>query len=169
VSLQAGDSAPPILTTPFPDSDGVEHVLANLLRQGPLLIGIYKSSCGASKAMMPILNRFVDRYGVFGLQVAGIAQDSANVTRSFIRRSGGFDYPVLIEGDEYPVSIAFDIFATPTIYLIRQDGTIAFTTMGFLRVQLEEISRAVAEVLGVAYQPIIHGEVDEEIPLFVPG
>lgn len=169
MSLQAGEPAPSILKTPFPDSEGAEWVLADLLQQGPLLIGIYKSSCGASKAMMPVLNRFVDRYGVFGLQVAGLAQDSPNVTRSFIRRSGGFDYPVLIEGDEYPVSIAFDIFATPTVYVIRQDGTIAYTTMGFLRVQMEELSRAVADVLGVAYQPIIHEEVDEEIPLFVPG
>lgn len=169
VSLQAGEPAPPILNRTFPDSDGVELSLADLLTQGPLLIGIYKSSCGASKAMMPVLNRFVDRYGVFGLQVAGVAQDSANVTRSFIRRSGGFDYPVLIEGDDYPVSIAFDIFATPTIYVIRQDGTIAYTTMGFLRMQMEEISRAVADVLGVAYQPIIHEEVDADIPLFVPG
>ncbi len=169
MSLQAGEAAPPILSTSFPDTDGNEQALNDLLARGPLLLGIYKSSCGASKAMMPVLNRFVDRYGVFGLQVAAIAQDSANVTRSFIRRSGGLDYPVLIEGDDYPVSIAFDIFATPTIYLIRQDGTIAYTTMGFLRVQLEEISRAVSDVLGVAYQPIIHEEVDEEIPLFVPG
>jgi peroxiredoxin len=169
VSLQAGEPAPPILNQKFPDTDGNELSLADLLKQGPLLIGIYKSSCAASKAMMPMLNRFVDRYGVFGLKVAGVAQDSANVTRSFIRRSGGLDYPVLIEGDDYPVSIAFDIFATPSIYVIRQDGTIAYTTMGFLRVQLEEVSQAVADVLGVSYQPIIHEEVDEEIPLFVPG
>jgi peroxiredoxin len=168
VSLQAGDPAPN-LTTPFSDADGNEFVLSDALKSGPLLLGIYKSSCGASKAMMPLLNRFVDRYGIFGLQVFGVAQDSANVTRSFIRRSGGLDYPVLIEGDEYPLSIAFDIFATPSVYVIRQDGTIAYTTMGFLRVQMEEFSRAVADVLGVAYQPIIDEEVDEEIPLFVPG
>lgn len=168
MSLQAGDRAPNLNRT-FLDSDGNEIDLAAALSSGPLLLGIYKSSCGASKAMMPILNRFVDRYGVFGLRVIGIAQDSANVTRSFIRRSGGLDYPVLIEGDDYPLSIEFDIFATPTVYVIRQDGTIAYTTMGFLRVQLEEFSRAVAEVLGVAYQPIIQEEIDEEIPLFVPG
>jgi thiol-disulfide isomerase/thioredoxin len=168
LSLQAGDPAPN-LNTPFPDAEGTEYVLADALKSGPLLLGIYKSSCGASKAMMPILNRFVDRYGIFGLQVFGIAQDSANVTRSFIRRSGGLDYPVLIEGDDYPLSVAFDLFATPTVYVIRQDGTIAYTTMGFLRVQMEEFSRAVAGVLGVAYQPIIDEEVDGEIPLFVPG
>jgi peroxiredoxin len=168
LSLQAGEPAPN-LSTPFPDADGTSHVLANALKSGPLVLGIYKSSCGASKAMMPMLNRFVDRYGIFGQQVFGIAQDSANVTRSFIRRSGGLDYPVLIEGDEYPLSIAFDIFATPSVYVIRQDGTIAYTTMGFLRVQMEEFSKAVADVLGVAYQPIIDEEVDREIPLFVPG
>jgi thiol-disulfide isomerase/thioredoxin len=168
VSLQAGDRAPN-LNRSFPDSEGIEYNLAEALRKGPLLLGIYKSSCGASKAMMPILNRFVDRYGIFGLQVFGVAQDSANVTRSFIRRSGGLDYPVLIEGDDYPLSIEFDIFATPTVYVIQQDGTIAYTTMGFLRVQMEEFSHAVADVLEVKYQPIIHEEVDEEIPLFVPG
>ena len=168
MSLQAGDRVPN-LNLSFPDADGNAFDLAEALRTGPLLLAIYKSSCGASKAMMPMLNRFVDRYGIFGLQVFGLAQDSANVTRSFIRRSGGLDYPVLIEGDDFPLSIAFDIFATPTVYVIRQDGTIAYTTMGFLRVQLEEFSRAVADVLGVAYQPIIQEEIDEEIPLFVPG
>ncbi len=168
MSLQTGDRAPD-LNRSFPDSEGTEYHLADVLRDGPLLLGIYKSSCGASKAMMPMLNRFVDQYGAFGLQVFGVAQDSANVTKSFIRRSGGFDYPVLIEGDDFPLSLEFDIFATPTVYVIRQDGTIAYTTMGFFRVQMEEFSHAVADVLGVAYSPIIHEEVDEEIPLFVPG
>jgi peroxiredoxin len=168
VSLQAGDRAPD-LSIPFPDTEGNEHNLAEVLRNGPLLLGIYKCSCSASKAMMPMLNRFVDQYGIFGLTVFGIAQDSVNVTKSFIRRSGGFDYPILIEGDDFPLSIEFDIFATPTVYVLRQDGTIAYTTMGFLRAQLEEFSQAVADVLGVAYRPIIHEEVDEEIPLFVPG
>ncbi|MCO5220149.1 MAG: TlpA family protein disulfide reductase [Thermomicrobiales bacterium] len=168
MSRQAGDRAPN-LDRAFPDSEGNEYNLTEALRTGPLLLGIYKSSCGASKAMMPLLNRFVDRYGIFGLQVFGIAQDSPNVTRSFIRRSGGLDYPILIEGDDYPLSIEFDIFATPTIYVIRQDGTIAYTTMGFLRVQMEELSRAVADALGVSDQPIIDETVDEEIPLFVPG
>lgn len=168
VSLQAGEPAP-LLKTPFPDIDGAEHTLADNLKDGPLLLALYKSSCGASKAMMPVLNRFVDRYGEQGLQVVGVAQDSPNVTRSFARRSGGLDYPILIEGDEFPLSEAFDIFATPSIYVIRQDGSIAYTTMGFLRVQMEEISRAVAGVLGAEYQPIIQEEIDEEIPLFVPG
>ena len=168
MSLQAGEHAPNLNRT-FPDSEGTDYNLAEVLRSGPLLLGIYKSSCAASKAMMPMLDRFVDRYGVFGLQVFGIAQDSANVTRSFIRRAGGLAYPVLIEGDDFPLSVEFDIFATPTVYVIRQNGTIAYTTMGFLRVQLEEFSQAVANVLGVAYQPIIEEAIDEEIPLFVPG
>ncbi len=168
MSLQVGDPAP-LLNEAFADADGAEHVLADALKNGPLLLALYKSSCGASKAMMPVLNRFVDRYGSAGLQVIGVAQDSPNVTRSFVRRSGGLEYPILIEGDQYPLSDAFDIFATPTIYVIRQDGTIAYTTMGFLRAQMEEVSREVASVVGTDYQPIIQEEMDEAIPLFVPG
>lgn len=168
MSLQIGDQAP-LLNSVFTDSTGSEHTLEDALERGPLLLGLYKSSCAASKAMMPMLNRFADRYGEAGLQVMGVAQDSTNVTKSFARRSGGLDYPVLIEGDEYPLSEAFDIFATPTLYIIRQDGSIAYTTMGFLRAQLEEVSQAAADALGVDVQPIIDQVHDEEIPLFVPG
>ncbi len=168
MSLQSGDRAPD-LNRLFPDSEGVEYNLADALRNGPILLSIYKSSCPACKTMMPVLSRVLDRYGIFGLQVFGVAQDSANVTRSFIRRSGGIEYPILIEGDDYPLSIDFDILATPAVYLIQQDGTIAFTTMGFLREQLQDLSHAVADVLGVAYQPIIDEATDEDIPVFVPG
>lgn len=168
MSLQVGEKAPH-LNTSFVDTEGTEHILSDRLQDGPVLLALYKSSCGASKAMMPVLNRFVQHYGESGLQVIGVAQDSLNVTRSFARRSGGLDYPILIEGDDFPLSDSFDIFATPTIYVIRTDGSIAYTTMGFLRVQMEEISREVASVLGTDYQPIIHEEIDEEVPLFVPG
>ncbi len=106
-------ATPRLLNESFADADGAEHVLADSLEKGPVLLALYKSSCGASKAMMPVLNRFVDRYGPAGLQVVGVAQDSPNVTRSFARRSGGLDYPILIEGDQYPLSEAFDISPLP--------------------------------------------------------
>ena len=67
------------------------------LAKGPVLIGIYKSSCQASKAMFPFLQRLADRYGDKGLSVFGIAQDSANITRSFARRLD-LTFPILVEG-----------------------------------------------------------------------
>ncbi|CAN5784937.1 hypothetical protein BH24CHL4_BH24CHL4_21660 [soil metagenome] len=164
--LEAGNAAPP-LTTPYPDQGGTEHTIAGRLKDGPVVIGLYKSSCAASKAMMPLLNRLQDRYGEHGLSVFGVGQDSANVTESFIRRSG-VEYPVLIEGEEYPLSRAFDIFATPTVYVIDKDGQITYSTMGFLRDQVNDIAAAAAAALGLDAEPIV-GDDEDDIPRFVPG
>lgn len=164
--LEAGNAAPP-LTTPYPDQGGTEHTIAGRLKDGPVVIGLYKSSCAASKAMMPLLNRLQDRYGEHGLSVFGVGQDSANVTKSFIRRSG-VEYPVLIEGEEYPLSRAFDIFATPTVYVIDKDGQITYSTMGFLRDQVNDIAAAAAAALGLDAEPIV-GDDEDDIPRFVPG
>jgi thiol-disulfide isomerase/thioredoxin len=166
VAVQAGEVAPD-LDVAYPDSAGIERNIAEALAGGPVLLGIYKSSCAASKVMMPVLNRFLGAYGGHGLAVLGVAQDSANVSRSFIRRTG-VAYPILIEGDQYPISVGFDIFATPTVFVLRQDGTVAYTTMGFLKPQINEISEAVAAALGIEPVPIV-SEHEEEIPLFVPG
>jgi peroxiredoxin len=166
VPLEAGNAAPPI-TTPYPDQDGTDHTIAEDLQTGPMVVGLYKASCAASKAMMPLLNRLNDRYEDKGLRVYGVAQDSANVTRSFIRRSQ-IEYPILIEGEDYPISRAFDIFATPTVYVIDKDGQITYSTMGFLRDQVNDIGAAAAAVLGLEAETIV-GENEDDIPRFVPG
>ena len=165
-AIEAGSMAPD-LNLDLPDANGTIISLADALKRGPVLLGIYKSSCAASKAMMPMLERLHGRYGNQGLNVFGIAQDSPNITRSFARR-GGITYPILIEGEEYPVSQAFDIFATPTVYLIQPDGRVAYTTMGFLRDQVNEIGEAVATTLGLPPETIV-GDDEDDIPRFVPG
>ena len=165
--LEAGTIAP-IMSTPYPDQSGDEHTISEKLNEGPVLLAIYKSSCPACKTMMPFLNRIQDRYSEKGLSVLGVAQDSANVTRSFIRRSG-IEYPILIEGEEFPLSKAFDVFGTPAVYVIDRDGSIKYATQGFMRDQVDEIAAAAAELVGETPAPLIAEEEAEEIPRFIPG
>lgn len=154
-------------TKTLPDADGAPHAIDDWLSRGPVLLGIYKSSCAASKVMMPVLARIAHAHTSDGLATIGIAQDSANITRSFARRYG-IDYPILLEAPEYAVSSGLDIRATPTVFVLRQDGTVAYTTMGFLRDQVKDIEQAVAAVLSVEPATIIAAG-DPDIPLFVPG
>jgi hypothetical protein len=77
-------------------------------------------------------------------------------------------FPLLIEGHGYPISRAFGADFTPTVYLIRPDGTVAFAFEGFLRDQVEELGEAVARVLDVPPAPLI-GTDEAEAPFFVPG
>jgi peroxiredoxin len=149
------------------DAEGVKHTISEVLKRGPVLLGLYKSSCQASKAMLPMLERLHRRYGDQGLTVYGLAQDSVNVTRSFARRYD-ISFPILIDTANYAMSRCFDIFATPTVYLIRSDGIVAFTTMGFFKEHVNQLAAAVAEELGLPPQ-ILSPEEETDVPLFVPG
>jgi peroxiredoxin len=156
-----------MLTAELTDAQGEPHVIADALQRGPVILAIYKSSCQASKTIFPFLERLAQRYAGDGLTVLGVSQDSPNVTRSFARRYG-ITFPIIVEGDTYPVSRAYDIFATPTVFLINPDGAVAFTTMGFFKDQINQLGEAVATELGVEAQPLFSAQ-DTDVPVFVPG
>lgn len=166
MTIDVGQVAP-LPDQAFADAEGVERDLRGLLGSGPLLIGIYKSSCASSKQMFPFLERLYQRYADQGLNVIGISQDSPNITRSFARRYG-ITFPIVVEGSDYPISGAFDIAATPTIFLIARDGKVDYTTMGFLKPGLDAMGDAVADIVGAEHAPLVT-EADAEVPMFVPG
>jgi peroxiredoxin len=151
----------------FNDAEGQAHDLRRAAENGPLLLGVYKSSCASSKQMFPFLERLNERYRGDGLTVLGVSQDSANITRSFARRYG-ITFPLVLEGDDYPVSRAFDIMATPTVFLIEPDGRVAYTTMGFMKPALDALGDAVADALGKPHQALVTSD-DADVPIFVPG
>ena len=156
----------PGLEVRLPDANGEPRVIAEALALRPVLVGIYKSSCQASKTMFPFLERLHQRHQG-RLSVFGVSQDSANITRSFARRLG-LTFPILVEGPDYPLSNAFAIAATPTVFLIRRDGTVAFTTMGFFKGPVNDLGDAVAAELGADPDPLVT-DADAGVPIFVPG
>lgn len=165
--IEAGGTTPP-LDTELLDAEGNPHVIAQAVVAGPaVVLAVYKSSCQASKTFFPFLERLHERSRDHGLTTLGVSQDSANITRSFARRYG-ITFPFLIEPDGYPVSTALDIFATPTVYLIRPDGTVAYTTMGFFKGPVNEFGNAAAAELGLPPEELFTAE-DVGIPVFVPG
>ena len=166
MTIEQGQQAP-FPDAEFNDAEGQTHDLKHVAADGPLLLGIYKSSCASSKQMFPFLERLSERHGADGLTVLGISQDSANITRSFARRYG-ITFPLLMEGDEYPVSRAFDIMATPTVFLIEPGGTVAYATMGFMKPALDALGDAVADALGKPHLALVTPD-DSDVPMFVPG
>ena len=165
-TIETGQAAPSLDWT-LPDAEGESHDVRAALARGPVLLGLYKSSCQASKTMFPFLERLHQRYRDAGLTVFGVSQDSANVTRSFARRLE-LTFPILIEPEGYPISHGFGITATPTVFLIRPDGTVAHTTMGFMKAAVDDLGAAVAAEVGRAPEPVV-GDWDAGVPMFVPG
>ncbi|MDF2757531.1 MAG: alkyl hydroperoxide reductase/Thiol specific antioxidant/Mal allergen [Thermomicrobiales bacterium] len=166
MTIEQGQQAP-LPNAEFSDAEGQAHDLRRVAADGPLLLGIYKSSCASSKQMFPFLERLHERYAADGLSVLGISQDSANITRSFARRYG-ITFPLLLEGDDYPVSRAFDIMATPTVFLIEPGGTVAYATMGFMKPALDALADAVADAVEKPHQVLVTPD-DSDVPMFVPG
>ena len=166
MTTEQGQQAP-IPDAAFDDAEGTSHDMRQILGRGPLLLGLYKSSCASSKQMFPFLERLHERYADAGLTVLGVAQDSPNITRSFARRYG-LTFPILVEGDEYPISRAFDIVATPTVFLIEPNGNVAYTTMGFMKPGLQAMADAVADAVGQPHEPLVT-DADADVPMFVPG
>ena len=166
MTIEQGQQAP-LPNAEFSDAEGQAHDLRRVAADGPLLLGIYKSSCASSKQMFPFLERLHERYAADGLSVLGISQDSANITRSFARRYG-ITFPLLLEGDDYPVSRAFDIMATPTVFLIEPGGTVAYATMSFMKPALDALADAVADAVEKPHQVLVTPD-DSDVPMFVPG
>ena len=166
MALRAGQRAAD-LAEAYPDADGQPRSIADSLARGPLVLGIYKSSCQASKTIFPLLERLHDRYGTMGLTVLGVSQDSANIARSFTRRTG-VTFPLLIEGTDYPITRALDVTFTPTVYLIQPDWTIAFAAEGFLRDQINDLGDTVQCLLYAPRTSLIP-ETKPDVPFFVPG
>lgn len=149
------------------DAAGAAVDLNQEIGDGPVLLGIYKSSCQASKTTFPILERLHLAFRDSGLNVIGVSQDSPNVTQSFARRTG-VTFPLLVEPEGWPASIALDIFATPTIILAARGGKVLFATAGFLRDQIQQLADLISATLGTA--PVkVFLETDTDVPLFVPG
>lgn len=148
------------------DEETETYALSDALSRGPVLLGIYKSSCQASKTMFPFLEKIHQGYSNGEITVWGIAQDSPNVTRSFARRTG-VTFPMLIDDDDYAVSRAYDIMATPTVFLIDRDGTIIWQVMGFQMPAMNDLSAKVAELVGGA--PLDLTSDAKDVPAWVPG
>jgi len=162
--VDAGTAAP---TFALKDAnEGQPYDLSQALRRGPVLLAIYKSSCQASKTAFPFLQKILEAYSSDQITVWGIAQDSPNITKSFARRAG-VTFPILIDDNDYEVSRAFDIMATPTIFLIDGGGTVVWQRTGFQKPAMDELSEAVAELLGTAPVDITSGT--DDVPAWVPG
>jgi peroxiredoxin Q/BCP len=161
--LTAGARAPAF---DLPDLEGRRHRLQEALRQGPVLAVFWKAACGTCHLALPYFQRLTEAYPPGRWQVLGISQDGVEASGEFARRYG-LSFPMLIDGEGLPASREYDPDATPTAFLINGEGTIDMTSVGFYKADVNELSRRIAEHIGVTPQVI--AEEDDGNPPFKPG
>lgn len=128
-SLKPGAIAPPFARS---DLNGAAHSLSDWHGK-VVLLNFWASWCGPCREEMPLLDRTQKRYADKGLQVVGIAADSAEATKAFLAKTH-VDYPVLIDDPEKGADLSAvygnDRSVLPYTALIGRDGRVLALRMG---------------------------------------
>src|SRR5437764_9458493 len=104
--LETGAAAPNIELSGL---DGTRWSLREALRNGPVLLAFFKSSCPTCQLTFPFLQRLIDNPGPGSPQLVAVSQDDALTTRRFHERFG-LSMPTLIDDSRtFPASNAYGL------------------------------------------------------------
>jgi peroxiredoxin len=161
--LVAGDSGPEFV---LPDVSGQPRSVSEALAGGPVVLAFLKADCATCQLTFPYLERLRQAYPGNTWQIWGICQHPARAAAWFAKTTG-VTFPLLIDGEGFPVSCAYDPAATPTVYLLDGKGTVRATYVGFAKRDLNLLAGQVAELLGA--EAVIIAPPDDGKPSFRPG
>lgn len=131
VPASAAGALQDLLKLELPDAAGQPQVLAQW-RGRPLLINFWASWCGPCLEEMPLLDEIARQQGVTGVQVLGIARDSAANVSAYARAHPA-SYPLLMANDA-----VVDLFAAlgnpaqglPFSLLVAANGEVLSVRLG---------------------------------------
>jgi peroxiredoxin len=93
-------------------------------------------------------------YGRNGVTLVGVSQNGAKDTNSFAREFG-VTFPLLLDDpSDYAVSNAYGLTNVPTVFWIAQDGEIEISSVGWVKVDFEQLNSKMAEAGKAAPAPI---------------
>jgi peroxiredoxin len=144
--------------------DGAAVDLAALAASGPALLFFYKAECPASDTAAHVLPRLAQ---VPGIAVAAVSQDGDAETRAFAAAHGlGAPVRVLRDAKPWLASRAYDVFATPTLFLLAPGGAVEAVSAGWSRDEANALAARAAALAG-APAPVVSTAADG--PAFRPG
>ena len=146
-------------------TDGQEHRLPSSTEGQPSLLVFFKTTCATCDLAFPYINRLRETYPQVW-HLWAIAQDPPAVAAEYATKHG-ISYTVLIDAPDYDASRLYDPSATPSLFLIDGSGRIIYSTYGFAKDDLNELSRCLAELLDK--EPVIIAQADDGKPAFKPG
>jgi peroxiredoxin len=141
-ALREGSKAPDFS---LPTLDGGTFSLSDELKKKPVILAFFKISCPVCQYTFPFLERLHREYGSEKVAMIGVSQDNKNDTAGFMREYG-LTFPSLLEDPAtYMVSNAYGLSNVPSLFLISPDGDIKLSSVGWVRADIEDLNRRLAE------------------------
>jgi hypothetical protein len=147
--LHPGETAPPIADVDF--------------GTGPTALFFYKVTCPVCQMSAPKAGVFATAYPG---RIVGIGQDPSDKLAAFDTEFGLGVHSVS-EQPPYPASDAYGVRIVPTLFLVGPDGTIQRSVESWDRDAFNAVSRELAELTGLPFQPI--SRPGDGLPAFRPG
>jgi peroxiredoxin len=149
-ALQAGTRAPDFS---LPSLDGGMFSLKDALERGPVVAMFFKISCPVCQYTAPFLERLRRAYGG-RVAIVGISQDDKANTGAFLKEYGA-GFPALLDDPAgYAVSNAYGLTNVPTWFFIAPDGEIKISSVGWVKADVEELNRRLADAEKIAVTPL---------------
>lgn len=163
-ALAAGSSAPDFT---LPAMDGKQFNLKDVLSRGPVVLAFFKVSCPVCQFAFPYLERIYKSHRNQSVRIIGVSQNNLKDTTAFMKEYG-ISFPVVLDNTKsYPVSNAYGLTNVPSVFYIAADGTIEVSSVGWVRKEIEEINRKIAEL--AENKPVVIFHPGESIPDFRAG
>ncbi len=156
-ALTAQTQAPDIF---LPAIDGNQFSLQEALKRGPVLVAFFKVSCPVCQYTFPFLERLHKNYGDQKITIVGVSQDSQRDTKAFLKEYG-ITFPALLDDPKgYAVSNAYGLTTVPSLFLINPDGQIEISSVGWVKQEIEDINKKLAEAQQTPPHPVFHAGDD---------
>ncbi|MCI0355353.1 MAG: TlpA family protein disulfide reductase [Acidobacteria bacterium] len=146
-ALEPGTIAPEIA---LPSLNGSSFSLEAARQRGPVLVAFFKVSCPTCQYTFPFLERIHKAYPGENVTVFGVSQNERADTAAFAEKFG-ITFPLCLDDTRaYPVSNQYGLTNVPTIFFISPEGKIEITSVGWLRADIDDLSKRLAAASGVA-------------------
>ena len=167
-ALPAGTKAPDFsLPAVFSGKDGGNFSLQAALQHGPVLAAFFKVSCPVCQYTLPYLQRIHKAHGDQKVTIVGISQDNQRDTDAFLKAYGVTFRTLLDDPNGYAVSNAYGLTNVPSLFLIGQDSQIEISSVGWVKQEVEDINRKLADTQKTTLPPIF--QPGEEVRDFRAG
>jgi peroxiredoxin len=145
-ALEPGKTAPEIALSSV---SGEPFSLETARQRGPVLAAFFKVSCPTCQYAFPFLERIFQAYPREKVTVFGISQNERGDTAAFAQKFG-ITFPLCLDDTHsYPVSNQYGLTNVPTLFFISPAGQIEITSVGWLRVDIDDLSARLAAAAGV--------------------